>query len=229
MRFQVVLLAVLLAVWGFQLRRASFPDPMVAAAFALPIACIGLYAVVYLEARYIIFALVLMATLYAACATSRTQFGHHRSLQAALVMAAALVLLYGFQTTLRESKAAAQAGARPMRGVYSSAVQSAGAQLASLYPNSSEVACMGDAACWTDPYWAHYAGLRMTAVVETGHGIAEETAEEGCTKLEQNPAALDALRGKNIRAIVARFAGTAPCSAAWKPLGSSPNFFYLPL
>jgi len=229
MRFQVVLLAVLLAVWGFQLRRASFPDPMVAAAFALPIACIGLYAVVYLEARYIIFALVLMATLYAACATSRTQFGHHRSLQAALVMAAALVLLYGFQTTLRESKAAAQAGARPMRGAYNSAVQSAGAQLASLYPNSSEVACMGDAACWADPYWAHYAGLRMTAVVETGHGIAEETAEEGCTKLEQNPAALDALRGKNIRAIVARFAGTAPCSAAWKPLGSSPNFFYLPL
>ena len=229
MRFQGLLLALLLGLWGFRLRRASFPDPMLAAAFALPLACIGLYTVVYLEARYIIFALVLIATLYSACATSRTQFGHHRSLQAALVLAAALVLLYGFQTTLREGKAAAQAGARPMQGVYTSAIQSAGAELASLYPKSAEVACMGDAACWADPYWAHYAGLRMTAIVETGHGTTEETAEEGCAKLQQNPLALDALRGKNIRAIVARFAGTAPCSGAWKPLGSSPNFFYLAL
>jgi len=229
MRFQAVLLAVLLGLWGFRLRKASFPDLMVEAAFALPIACIGLYTVVYLEARYIIFALVLIATLYAACATSRTQFGHHRSLQAALVLAAAMVLLYGFQTTLREGKAAVQAGARPMRGVFSPAVSSAGAELASLYPHGSEVACMGDAACWADPYWAHYAEMRMTAIVETGHGTTEESAEEGCAKLQHNPVALDALRGKNIRAIVARFAGTTPCSAAWKPLGSSPNFFYLPL
>ena len=69
----------------------------------------------------------------------------------------------------------------------------------------------------------------MTGIVETGHGVVNESAEEGCGKLKQNPAALDGLRKKNVRAIVARFDGTQACSADWKPLGASRNFFYLPL
>jgi hypothetical protein len=73
----------------------------------------------------------------------------------------------------------------------------------------------------------------MTALIETGRGEAvgekQVEAEEGCIKLEENPAVLDTLRKKNIRAIVARFESGRPCSGAWLPLGKSPQFFFLPL
>ncbi len=229
MRFQVVLLAVLLGLWGFRLRRGSFADPIVLVSLVVAVASIGLYTAVYLEPRYIAFALVLMAAVYAAACVTRTPGVGDRTLHAAVVVAAALILLFGLQTTLHEWREARQEGDRPLKGIYSLAIDSAGAQLAALYPPGAEIACMGDAACWTDPYWARYAGLRMTAIVETGHGFKQESAEQGCIKLAQNTAALDALRSRSVRAIVARFDGTQPCSAAWHPVGTSPNFFYLPL
>jgi hypothetical protein len=146
-----------------------------------------------------------------------------------VLLMAALVLAGAFQTSLREWKTAKQEGAQPLHGVYSMAVFSAGAELATLYPRGSEVACMGHTACLGDTYWARYAGVKMTAMIETGHGEAVTSAELSCQKLEQNPTALDALRQRHIRAIVSRFDGTQPCSAQWRPLGKSPNFFYLPL
>ncbi|MGA2050463.1 MAG: hypothetical protein ABSG96_22395 [Terracidiphilus sp.] len=229
MRFQVFLFAVLLGLWGFRLRRASFANPMVLMAFALAIGCIGLYTGVYLEARYVVFALVLMAAVYAACSVTTAAQLEGRSLHAAVLFAAALVLLFGLQNTLHEWKASLQEGAQPLHGIYNAAIDSAGAELAARYPPGAEVACMGDAACWDDPYWVRYAGLRMTAIVETGRGFVEESAEQGCGKLMQNPASLEVLRKKNVRAIVARFDGTEACSADWRRLGSSRNFFYLPL
>jgi hypothetical protein len=120
-------------------------------------------------------------------------------------------------------------GAHPIQGIYNLAAFSAGAGLAALYPRGSEVACMGDSACWSDPYWAKYAGVKMTAIIETGNGYISESATQGYTKLQQNPAALDPLRQKHIRAIVAEFGETAPCSPKWLPLGRSGHYFYLPL
>ena len=229
MRFQAVLLAVLLGLWGFRMRRASFADPTVLAGLAAAVVSIALYAAVYLEPRYVAFAFVLIAAVYAATSLTRAPAAGTRSLHAAVLVAAALIQLFALQTILREDRQARQRGDRPLRGIYSLAIDSAGAQLAALYPRGAEVACMGDNACWTDPYWAHYAGLRMTAIVETGHGFEQESAEEGCAKLAQNPVALDTLRSRNVRAIIARFDGTQPCSTAWRHLGQSPNFFYLPL
>ena len=234
MRAQVILLGILLGFWGYRMRRESAADGLVPMAFVLAAGCIGAYALVYLEARYIVFALVIMAAVYAASATwgSRagvSATGEKRSLHAAVLCAAAIVLLFGFQDTMREWRSAVADGAQPLHGVYSLAVYSAGEELGAIYPRGAEVACMGDAACWADPSWAHQAGVRMTGIVETGHGVVNESAEEGCGKLKQNPAALDGLRKKNVRAIVARFDGTQACSADWKPLGASRNFFYLPL
>jgi hypothetical protein len=88
---------------------------------------------------------------------------------------------------------------------------------------------MGDLACRVDPYWARYAGVKVTGIIETGAQVREvnrKRAEEGCQKLEENPAGLELLRQRNIKGIVARFDGTRPCSAQWKQLGESPNFFY---
>jgi len=229
MRFQVAALAALLGFWGFRMRRRSFAHPVVMMALIQALACICLYVAVDLEPRYIAFAFVISATVYAACSLTPTPGADHRSLHAAILIAAALLLLFGLQDTLRESKSGLAEGAQPLRGIYSMTTVSAAAELASLYPRETEVACMGDAACWLDPYWVRYGGLRMTAIVETGNGVTAKSAEEGCSKLAQNPAALDALRKKNVRAIVARFDGTQPCSSQWRPLGTSPNFFYLPL
>jgi hypothetical protein len=229
MRFQAVLLAAALCCWGFTVRKTSLVDPILVMAFVLAVGCIGSYALVLVEGRYIVFSLVLIGTLFAACALTKRPCAGHRSLHVMVLLMAALVLAGAFQTTLREWKTAKQEGAQPLHGIYSMAVVSAGSELATLYPRGSEVACMGHTACFGDTYWAKYAGVKMTAIIETGHGEASTSAEQSCQKLDQNPATLDALRQRNIRAIVSRFDGTQPCSAQWRPLGKSPNFFYLPL
>lgn len=229
MRFQAFLLAAALCCWGFRIRKTSLADPILFMTCVLALACIGSYALVTLQGRYVAFSFVLIGVLFAACALAVHPSADHRSLHLAVLLIAALVLVSGFQTSIREWKTAKQEGAQPLHGVYSLPVVSAGADLATLYPRGSEVACMGDAACWGDPLWARYAGLKMTAVIETGNGVDVKSAEQSCQKLEQNPTALDALRQRHVRAIVSRFDGTQPCSTRWQPLGKSPNFFYLPL
>lgn len=229
MRLQLVVFCVLLGTWGFRIGKESFANSMVWVAFALALGSIGLYASVCLVPRYITFALGILAAVYAASSRARVPVRNPFPLHGAVLISSGLVLCFLLQGTLREWKEARLEGARPLVGIYSPAIHSAAVQLGSLYPRGSEVACMGDAACWGDPSWVHQAGLRMTAIVETGNGNVNVSAETGCGKLALNPAALDALRRKNVRAIVARFDGTQACSGEWKPLGDSPNFFYLPL
>ena len=143
---------------------------------------------------------------------------------------AALLLIGGAENNLRGWKMVQQSGANPLHGVYDAAVFSAGTELAAKFAPGSEVACMGDGACWGDPYWAHYAQLKVTAVMETSHGVGGKSADEGCKKLEVNPEVLDILRKRHVRAIVARYGGgQEPCSAEWQPLGTGHAFFYLPL
>jgi hypothetical protein len=229
MRMQVVVLAALLACWGFRIRKQSWADRVVPALVMTAVACIGLYAVVYPDGRYIAFALVLIAVVYAGCSLNRSPAASQPSLHAALVLAAALMLVFSLQNALREAKALRAEGARPMNGVFSMPMASAGAALARIYPHGSEVACMGDSACMGDPYWVRAAGMRMTAIVAGGNGFEPAPAERGCVELARNPSALDALRKKSVLAIVGRFDGAQACTANWHPLGDSPHMFYLDL
>jgi hypothetical protein len=229
LRSQALLLVAVLGAWGFLVRKESFADPILPMISLASAAAICAYMLLDFEARYVAFAFAILFTAYASCSLNAKPSSDHGSLHIAVLLMAGLVLITGFEQNLREFRTARQEGANPLHGVYSMPTFSAGADLAALYPGGSEVACMGDAACWADPYWARYAGLRMTAVIETGNGAGVKTAEQSCTKLEQNPAALDALRQRHVRAIVSRFEGTQPCSTQWRPLGKSPNFFYLPL
>ena len=232
MRMQVYLFIAALCWWGFTIRKPLSIDPMLKMAFLLALASIAAYSLILLEGRYIDFAIVIMGALFAACSTTKRPGGEHRSLHAAVLLMTALVLASTIQTSNRELKALKKEGARPLQGIYSLAEISAGADLASRSAPGSEVACMGDLACRVDPYWARYAGVKVTGIIETGAAVREsnrKSAEEGCRKLEENPVGLEALRRKNIRGIVARFDGTQPCSAQWKQLGESPDFFYRPL
>jgi hypothetical protein len=229
MRLQAVILLATLYCWGFTVRASSLPDPILMMAFLLALASLLSFMLVHFEARYIAFVFVLAGTLYAACSVSVQTSANHRSLHAAVLLIAGLLLLFGLQASLREYKQAQAEGAHPLKGIYSMALFSAGTSLASLYPQGTEVACMGDAACWADPVWAKYARLKMTAIVETGNGAETKAAKEGCVKLQQNPVGLNLLRQRHVRAIVSNFEGTMPCSPNWLPLGTSGNYFYLPL
>jgi len=116
MRFQVVLLGLLLGLWGFRMRRGSFADPAVIVALAVAAVSIGLYAAVYLEPRYIAFALVLIAAVYAASSLTCAPGVSGRSLHAAVLIAGALIVLFGLQATIREWREARLEGDHPLQG-----------------------------------------------------------------------------------------------------------------
>ena len=117
----------------------------------------------------------------------------------------------------------------PLTGIYDLSVQSAGAALRLQLPVGSEVACMGSDVCYgVDSYWARYAGVRITGIIDTSHSISETGANvnDDCSALERHPEVLDALRKHMIRAIVARFDDEPPCSTNWKKLGTGSSFYY---
>jgi hypothetical protein len=229
MRLQALVMLAVLGVWGFWPRKRSYAEPMLVAIFLLAAGCIALYVLIYMEARYVVFAFVLVLAAIAACARTRGSAAAPRTLHAALLVMGCLIVIPACQKDLRDWKRMHQQGADPLHGTYSLPTSSAGAQLASLFPAGSQVACVGDEACFGDTLWTRYGGMRMTAIIETGRGDRYlrdvKSADQGCRKLEANPAAIDALRQNNILAIVGFFDRTQPCSAAWLPLGAPGGYF----
>lgn len=200
--------------------------------FLLALASIGSYVLVHVEARYVAFAIVLLFTLYAASSSCTERLGGDQSLHDAVLLLGSMLLVVGVQDSFRVWKQADEAGAHPLRGIYNAATASAAAALGIKYAPGSEVGCLGNGACWHDTYWARIAGVKMTTFIETGRGEAvrdlQVDAEQGCRKLAQNPALLDLLRRRSIRAIVARFDSGRPCSAEWLPLEKSQQYYFLP-
>jgi hypothetical protein len=229
MRIQAFLLIAALIGWGFSVPRRLISDPDVLVLSMLAFLSTASLTLVHLETRYVAFSLILLGVLFAACAVAVQPSATRRSLHLALALGASLILVGGFQNSLKQFKTAAGEGADPLKGIYSAAVLAAGQNLATLYPRGTEVACIGDSACWSDPLWTEYAGVKMTAIIETGPGGPTKSAEEGCEKIERNPAIFESLRQHHVRAIVGRFNKPIPCSPAWKPLEESGQFFYLPL
>jgi hypothetical protein len=95
--------------------------------------------------------------------------------------------------------------------------------------SGDKVACMGDIACYVDPYWARLAGTQVLAEVDVPSD----------DKRVQDPAAYwnslpdlqqvgSILAAQNIKAIVAVFPSGAQAPAGWHQLGES-NFFAYPL
>ena len=230
LRLQVVLLVGVLCYWGFTVWRASLKDPMLAITVLLALGCVGAYSLVLVEGRFVDFALVLIGALYAACALARHPPASMRSLHLTVLAMAALILFSGFRLSLLQWAQERQSvGARPFQGVYDMPSISAAEHLAARFPKGSQVACMGHRACYGDPYWVRYAGMHLTGVIESGQDKAPKTAAESCRSLEQNPDVLLLLKARGARAVVGRFKENHPCSAAWRPLESSGDFYYLPL
>jgi 4-amino-4-deoxy-L-arabinose transferase-like glycosyltransferase len=83
------------------------------------------------------------------------------------------------------------------------------------------VACFGDTACYIDQYWARLAGTPILAEIEVPSG-----GDPGeFWKAQTNHAEiLNALRARNIAAIVATFQPSAHIPDGWQQLGAS-NFY----
>jgi len=229
MRVQALLLMIALACWGFMLRRRSLADPILLAMGLTAFACIGLYVLVHLEARYIVFTFMMLGVLFAAASVTQTPGRSYRSLHMAVLLMAGLIVVAGMQRSLREEKEAVGKGDNPLHGRYDMAVFNAGAALAAHYPQGGEVVCLGHAACFDDSLWARFGGVRASAVISIPHQEENGSVAVICGELAANPLALESLRQHNLRAIVGRFENTPPCSAAWRPLGKAPGFYYLPL
>jgi hypothetical protein len=228
MRLQALLLVVALYLWGFRIRRRSLADPILLAAVAVALACVGLYLVVHLEIRYVAFAWIMLGTLFAACSLNKNASANS-SLHLTVLLVSCLISLYGIQLCLHEQVLAREAGDNPAKGMYEMASFNAGTALASHYSPGTEVACMGHSACFGNMLWARFGSLRVTTVISMPHREETGSAEQYCQVLQNHPAALDLLRKRDIPAIVARFGNARPCSAEWQPVGNSGDFFYLPL
>jgi hypothetical protein len=217
-------------VFGFALRRTSIADPVLITMAILALTLVAMYVLVYLEGRYIVFSMVMLGALFAGCSVVAPEKRAYASpLHWTLMLITATILLGQLQADLINRRELKQKnGVDPLTGIYDLSVQSAGAALHLQFPEGSEVACMGSDACFGDPYWARYAGIRITGIIDTSHSISEApvTAAEDCLALEQHPNVLVVLRERNVRAIVTRFSHEQPCSTNWKKLGGGGSFYY---
>jgi len=229
MRAQMLLLLAVIAAFGYGLRRKSVTDPVVMGAGLTALGSIAIYMAVHFEARYVVFSLILLGCLFAACAVSRDGAPEAGSMHRAMLLICAMVLVYGLQGTMREWKQSSAEGDNPVKGQYDVAEFMAGRALAAHYAPGTEVACMGHNVCFDDSNWARFGEVTAAAVISLPHREEDGASEPVCEVLEQNPGALDALRRQHIAAVVGRFEQGRGCSAAWLPLGSSQEFFYLPL
>ena len=224
------ILAAVLPAFGFRPRKGWLSDPTFVSLLVVALSAIAIYMLVLVEGRYISFALVIAGVVYAASCTSNNSDARQRVyLNTAVILAGLLIVAARFDDIMTERRLMVQSGGNPLRGIYDLSVISSATDLAKLYSPGSEVACMGDQSCWADPYWARYARLRMSTIIESGNGWKQEDAYAGCNKLERNPGSLDALRARGIRAIVAKFDDGPPCSTMWKHIGSRGGYYYLPL
>ena len=218
-------------LFGFGLRRKSLADPTLAGMGILAIALVATYMTVLLEGRYIAFSLMMLAALFAgSCISLKPALV--KPFHIAVLLIAATILLGQLQEDVAHRRdLLRQHGTNPLTGTYNISVQSAGAELRSQLPERSEVACMGGEACFVDPYWARYGGVRITGIIDTSHSLSYTTGglvstEDECVALERHPDLLDVLREHRIRAIVTRFDDNKPCSDDWKKLGAGTSFFY---
>jgi hypothetical protein len=228
-RLQFIVFLAVLPLFGFALSRRSIASPPFWAICIVALGVTGSYMLVYFEPRYVVFSWIAIAAIYAAGCLKTPHAAQSRFLFAAALTVAALVVLYGFQESLQQFKVEQNNGDNPLSGIYDAPAFSAGAALASKFAPGAEVACVGDAACWSNPYWAKYGRVSITAIIETSNGWTVKDAETGCAELQSHPLSLDILRKHNVRAIIGRFVKERPCSADWKPLGESNQFYYLPL
>ena len=219
LRPQYALLLGVLAMLGGRWRKKDFGRRGAGPVLLLAAAQVGMYLVVYTEPRYIANAVLLtLIVLLAMIRIPETEYG-----QDAAAMCAALflgmLLCNSFTDSLQNMKGEQRVEGKAT-GAYNRATFTAGESLASapgIAPGDT-VACLGEAACRDDSYWARLA--RVT--IRTEIFADKDTPLEVWQRADQ-AATVAIVRSTGAKAIVANFGQDVP-RGEWQRLGSGGYF-----
>ena len=234
----LVVLAVLLLTGCFFPRQRRDWLPF------LPVALLGLLMIAiyfpidlqdrYLTGAFLLFLLPLFAMLRSSSATKTstqpsTQTPTQPFTQTTAIASALTLLLAG----LAVADAAADLGFRRRtlsttgypRGAYSKEIYPAAQGLNDLGIGYGQtVACFGDAACYTDHYWARIADTPIRAEIEVPDGGDPNAFWQA--NAAHHDEIIAALRARNITAIVGYFEPSGNIPAGWHQLGTSDVYAY---
>jgi Dolichyl-phosphate-mannose-protein mannosyltransferase len=219
LRPQYALMFGVFALLGGRWRKSDFGRKGVGPVLLLGLAQVGLYLVVYTEPRYIANAVILaLCVLLAFVRLPESEFG-----QEAAAMCAALflsmVLCTSFTDSLQNMRAEQRAEGRAT-GAYNRATFTAGESLANapgIAPGDT-VACLGEAACRDDSYWARLAQVKIRTEI-----FADKDSPLEVWGAADKAATLAVVRSTGAKAIVANFGQDVPTDG-WKRLGSGGYF-----
>ncbi|MGD0444808.1 MAG: hypothetical protein ABSA39_12820 [Edaphobacter sp.] len=221
LRPQYALLFGALAMLGGRWRKSDFGRRGAGPVLLLGLAQVGLYLVVYTEPRYIANAIILACcVLLALMRLPKSAFGQDA---AALCAALFLIMLLcnSFTDSLQNMSAEKRVEGRAI-GAYNRATFTAGESLASapgIAPGDT-VACLGEAACRDDSYWARLAQVKIRTEI-----FADKDSPLAVWQKADKAATLDVVRSTGAKAIVANFGQDVP-GGEWRRLGSD-GFFVL--
>jgi len=218
----VVLAVLLLAGCFFGRSRTSWLPLLPVAVWGLLM--LGIYFPVDLQDRYLTPFLLLVAISMLAM-LRRPASGHAGAIATVLAVLLAGLTLADAASDLGQRRRILSVTSHP-RGAYSTEIYPAAKGLTDLGIAPGEtVACFGEMACYVDIYWARLAGTPIRAEIQTPDG---QDAGAFWNSIPNKSAVFDALRAKQIAAVVAVFAPSAHIPVGWQQLGNS-DFYAYPL
>jgi hypothetical protein len=220
LRLQYVLLVLVLLMMGGRWRREEFGWRGAGPVLLLLAAGVGMYVVVYTEARYIASAAVL--ALIVLVAFVRIPKGWQGAAALGAFVFSGMVVCSSFTESMRDIKQNKNAEGRAV-GAYNRAIFTAGEGLGSaagIQPGDT-VACLGEAACRDDFYWARLAQVH----VRTEMYVESEPISEVWDRADKERV-MAALRSTGAKALVAKFGANVTPPSGWTRLGAG-DFFVI--
>jgi hypothetical protein len=219
LRPQYALVFGVLALLGGRWRKGDFGRRGAGPVLLLGLAQVGLYLVVYTEPRYIANAVILaLCVMLAFVRLPESEFGQDAAAICAVVFLS-MLLCASFTDSLQNMRAEQRAEGRAS-GAYNRATFTAGESLASasgIAPGDT-VACLGEAACRDDSYWARLAQVTIRTEI-----FADKDSPLEVWQGADKAATLAVVRSTGAKAIVANFGQDVP-TGEWKRLGSGGYF-----
>ena len=217
-----LILVLLLAGYSFR-----YPHPRETLPLLVPVAwgllMLSVYMLVDLEDRYLT-GMLLLSLLPVVALLRRPESEAGARLATCLAVLLAVLSVADAARDLGERRRNLSVAGYPS-GAWSPEIYGAAHGLVNLGLKPGEpVACLGDQACYPDPYWARLAHTQLLAQVDTLNrdpaAIWRETPNQG--------EVIDALRREHIRFLVAIFPPAAQEPAGWVQLGAT-HYFALPI
>ncbi len=220
LRPQYVLLVGVMLMLGGRWKKSDFGRRGAGPILFLLLAQIGMYLVVYTEPRYIASAIIVAFILILAFVRIPKTGFEQNAVAMCGVLFLSMLLCTSFVESLQNMKAEKRTEGRAT-GAYDRATFSAGESLANaegIHPGDT-VACLGEAACRDDSYWARLAQVKIRTEI-----FADTDPPLQVWESADRATALAALRSTGAKAVVANFGPDVTPPKEWQRLGSGEYF-----